>query len=94
MVVNPVGLDDERWINNKITVYPNPSENFIFVSLTDKSIIGGRIDIINFQGQLVHKQPIEFEQQIIKIDHLPAGIYLMRIIGTGGTNYFEKFTKF
>lgn len=66
--------------SNYFTVYPNPTESFLFLRLEDASE-KGTIEIINTLGQKVAEK--EFEgayNAFIDLEYLPKGIYYYRYL--------------
>jgi len=64
--------DPKEW-----SFYPNPASNSLNISLTSKSPELSQLKIFNATGGLVlHKRMLDTEN-LLSIEHLPAGIYLI-----------------
>ena len=63
-------------IQMDIAVYPNPASDYIIIKGIEA---GENIQMYNLNGQLVLSHKVEKnEDEKIKIDFLPAGIYLIK----------------
>ncbi|ANQ48035.1 T9SS type A sorting domain-containing protein [Flammeovirga sp. MY04] len=61
---------------NKIQVYPNPSNNTVYIKT---KTLGASAQLINLQGQLLKEFEIENFKQSVDISSLQKGIYLLKI---------------
>ncbi|MFT5513061.1 MAG: hypothetical protein ACI8SE_001461, partial [Bacteroidia bacterium] len=78
---------------NVITVYPNPSSEYVFI--TWPTIINVQIDISISDGLGREVTiPVSFENNGVQVDikQLSAGIYFVQI-NTGSVRYTKKFIK-
>ncbi len=87
-------IDLEKLVD--ISVYPNPTENFIFITLDGDANEKVDVSLINQHGKIVLQQS-EFIQNgtnqfRIDLETLPAGIYHSVIIGET-RNGVKKFVK-
>ena len=65
-----------------VSLLPNPAHNFIVLKgITDKSFV----KIIDLTGKVQLQQNIKTSLQEINISNLPAGIYILQIIGSTKT---------
>lgn len=67
-------LSTPTFNNAKINLYPNPTQDFITISLED-NLKGSIIIFYNNLGQIVLKERITKQQQNISLQFLPNGIY-------------------
>ncbi|MCO6495814.1 MAG: thiol protease/hemagglutinin PrtT [Bacteroidetes bacterium] len=67
--------------NNLINLYPNPADNQVQIELSNSNMDFHKIDILNYNGQVVKEIQIEKEQSIcpILLEHLSSGLYFVRI---------------
>lgn len=71
------GIKDDL-IKNNLTVYPNPTTGLFTVkSLVNNS--DSSLEIINLLGETVYSENIHSSNQTLDIQHLPNGIYILRI---------------
>jgi len=59
----------------KVSVYPNPAEDYIYVDASAK----GKIFIYNASGRLMKTEPVQTGMNSINVRSLSAGIYFIRI---------------
>ena len=83
----PVGIPEYE---SRITVYPNPAQDFITVELSDGTEIDN-ITLYDIQGRLVETFP-ETSLQTAKLDvrHLPTGTYILHIRTTNALEFIRK----
>lgn len=73
-----IGIEEAT--NNKLVVYPNPS-NGIFTINTDLLVSNSAtIELINSLGQKVYGAPLQSNVQTLQLDYLDPGIYHLVII--------------
>lgn len=77
---HPVGVNN-LIAENKISVYPNPSNGKIFVENTTKRIAfkDGEIRIYNLYGEKIYSDKIKSDKIQIDLDNIAAGLYLIEI---------------
>jgi len=63
----------------KVNIYPNPASGSIFIDLEKTPQKGTEITIFNTMGQNVLQQPITDRKNILPIDLLHSGIYILTI---------------
>ncbi|TGE08078.1 T9SS type A sorting domain-containing protein [Hymenobacter fodinae] len=73
------------------TLYPSPATT----SLSLSGLQNGKhsVAIYNTQGQRVASHELSEAQTTVAIDHLPAGIYTLRVVGTGRASASARFVK-
>ena len=62
--------------NQRIQIYPNPTRDFINVSIDESSTV----EIFNIQGQLLINMQISIYNNIIQVSNLSSGSYIIKII--------------
>ncbi|MBW8523911.1 BspA family leucine-rich repeat surface protein [Chryseobacterium chendengshani] len=78
----------ENTIKNEISIYPNPATDFIFVKNLPKEV--KEYQITDFSGRLINKNLLD--QEMINIQHLVPGNYILKIIIRDKAENF-KFIK-
>ena len=83
----PVGIPEYE---SRITVYPNPAQDFITMELSDGTEIDN-ITLYDIQGRLVETFP-ETPLQTAKLDvrHLPTGTYILHTRTTNALEFIRK----
>lgn len=75
-----ITLSVNEYLNNKFTVYPNPTNNQTLYIEVDHAIEIKNIEVLELTGKRIQsiQNPI-FKNNIFKISNLPAGFYLLKI---------------
>ena len=89
LVTEPSKLDEKQNRNN-LTIHPNPTKDFFILNMPDYNQAKRKIEILNLLGQCVQKLSVTHSQQKINVEHLPAGIYFVRVVDVNGTSYSAK----
>lgn len=85
------GIDEEK---NKVelSIYPNPSKDYLTIQISGVGQIQGKLSIIDVQGKVVCNQNITESQNTIDIAELPRGVYALNLI-LNNTSYKRIFYK-
>lgn len=75
-VIDNQGISDQ--IQNKINLYPNPTQNIIHVKV-ENSLIGSDYVVFDNIGKIVSKGTINSESTIIDLSRFSNGLYLFRL---------------
>jgi hypothetical protein len=80
-----VTVDDNQVINSNanfdflnISVYPNPASNVVNVSFSILPESGTKITLMDMNGKEITSRLVENSNESIDIQHLPAGMYLVK----------------
>lgn len=71
-----------------ISVYPNPVQHILYIGIDDPIIQFKEAELFSLTGQKIGK----YTNQIIPVENLSSGLYLLRI-STDKGSYVKKFTK-
>lgn len=71
-----------------IEVYPNPATNSINLSTEDN----GTLRIMSITGQIVLENEIIAGNNVIDIEPLNSGLYIIEVVGNNGVKLLGKFT--
>lgn len=89
-------VNNNIFVKNEISVYPNPTEAELFLNIDnvlDKTL---EITIFSLTGQMVYTKSFKSSEETfaqgININHLPSGIYLIKI-NIDGKEYNKKVVK-
>jgi photosystem II stability/assembly factor-like uncharacterized protein len=80
-------VDNNKSIKQEISIYPNPSSDFITIQLSNKGLQpfadGDKVQIYDVLGIEVMSVGIGLglSQQRIDVSHLPAGVYFVKVGG-------------
>lgn len=83
----PLGTPDISASNNFATVYPNPSNNYIYLQLKNESLFSATI--FSVIGQRI----MESNDITVDVSSLESGIYFMYIKTSSGKTTTQKFIK-
>ena len=76
----PVGSQHNPTISGSLKIFPNPSSDRIHIE-SSKLTEQNQLLILNLNGQIVMRKNIRMPESILDIHSLPAGIYILRMIG-------------
>lgn len=80
---------------NSLSIYPNPVNDNLFISLNDIGNWNGNVEIYNVTGKLVYSNKLNVNSEktsSINISDLPDGFYTIKVIGENGT-FVSKLIK-
>ena len=86
----------ENELEEKLVLYPNPSEGIVILKFDSNSGISllNDINIYNSIGVLVHTIPIESKNETeLNLTNLPTGMYLIHVHLTDGTQITKQIIK-
>lgn len=87
-------LSVEEKILNELKVYPNPTNDYVFVEGDLAELIDAEIEVYDISGKIVAKQSIQDAfQNRIDFSNLESGIYMMRINKNGAQKTFKIVKK-
>ncbi|MEI6900173.1 MAG: T9SS type A sorting domain-containing protein, partial [Bacteroidota bacterium] len=76
-----VGVGFEELIMPEARCYPNPVEGLLHVEIIQT---GKRLEMLNIYGQLLFTRNINrYETFTVDMGNLPAGVYILKLIGDG-----------
>ncbi|SFT67327.1 Por secretion system C-terminal sorting domain-containing protein [Lishizhenia tianjinensis] len=78
----------EQMSTSGIYIYPNPTENFVNISLENQEVIQD-IQVMDIQG----KEVLKTTQSTINMETLNQGIYLIKVSTKSGSTYTERIFK-
>lgn len=84
-----VGLEKYASVEPSLSVFPNPSNGQFNLLISDKRLIGERLQIFNTKGQLVKEQRISERQLQMDLEGYPKGMYFM-LVGAQNKRFSEK----
>jgi len=88
-----LGINNLSAGENPVSVYPNPANNQVTVSIPAfKAGNNTLIELLDYQGKLIKKQPIIKDNTQLNISGIPSGIYVIRLMDSKGV-VIRKFMK-
>lgn len=79
--------------NLDFMLFPNPTNEYFYISLLDEDISPSLLTIYSIEGQLISQISLIKNNQKIDIGHLPIGMYIIKI-SNGNKIGTEKLMKF
>ena len=77
---------------NAISIYPNPSKDFINVSISNSEIKS--IEIFNILGKKITSYPLQnVSQTKVDVTNLPSGVYLLSLMDSSNKTTLKKIIK-
>jgi hypothetical protein len=70
------GLKDDHSLNKRVSLYPNPTQDFVTVSYDDLHLQS--LEIFQYDGKLVSKLERKEAHQNLDLSHLDKGIYILQ----------------
>lgn len=92
--VEILGIDEED-LKNTITLYPNPTDEFLSVQMPENLISEtSEISLYDVNGRLLKSQEFKVENREIRIsvENLSNGVYLLRVTNND-QNWSQLFIK-
>jgi len=90
---SPVRTVISKYVQQSITIWPNPATDHIIVANSDNKNLYTKASIYNLTGKLVAESKLGSENNEIAINQLPAGFYMVKIENANGTCYSQKIVK-
>jgi hypothetical protein len=93
-VVNWEGINhtlDEENSDNKLTIYPNPAGETVFLQSELTGLL--QVQIFELQGKHLSTQLLSASDRVVNVSRLQAGIYYIEIIGNKGERATQRFVK-
>ncbi len=85
------GIDENKQVDNALTVSPNPAVNFINVELKNKTFVNPVYSIFNGSGQMIKKGTMPSQKKFsVNINGFKKGFYLI-VVNSGNRKYGAKF---
>jgi hypothetical protein len=82
-------VNDPAKNNYGISMYPNPAQSHIHI---DGILDGDQLQIRDINGRILHNATLS-KGQPVPIDHLPSGMYFIKLIRNKETVFLDKLSK-
>lgn len=73
----------ESSLNNEVSIYPNPANDVLNISLGDQHEVES-IQLIDFTGRVVESKGVNSDNEQLTVSGLAAGVYTLKLIGNNG----------
>jgi hypothetical protein len=84
----PSAINENK--NEHFSIYPNPAENHITVSISSLFYTDVIINLYNLTGQILLKKEISSAKNTLSIANLPKGCYIVELTEKSGKSIREK----
>ncbi|NHN28044.1 T9SS type A sorting domain-containing protein [Flavobacterium jejuense] len=91
LIIDCTNLSTSDFENNEISIYPNPTENYL--NWSGNITEGSSYEIINTIGQKIITGTIDLNKKEINVATIPTGMYVLMIQTKEGNLYQQKFLK-
>ena len=85
-----IGINEDFIKNVDISIFPNPTKNQITVSCKKAPVI---IEIIDLQGRKLYTKQYPQQTEILNVENLQRGIYLLRMVFKGNIPITKRIVK-
>jgi hypothetical protein len=89
---SPLSIDENQNLNKKISIYPNPTKNYINIKYSESTNENFQYSILDLTGRIVKNGTTKFSEQI-NIESLTSGNYIIQIEIENGKKVTEKLIK-
>jgi hypothetical protein len=90
---NGTGLVKES-LKNRISIFPNPAREFVYVQGTKNTGESGRVslEIVNFLGQSIRQEDIDPDKPGIgiNVEAIPNGVYILKLKAQNNTETISR----
>ena len=87
------GVNENNDEANNISIFPNPTSGILNIDLEILHEGKATIQILNTLGEVLNTEVISLQNPTLNIEHLPIGIYFLKITGNNNTNITKKIIK-
>ncbi len=88
------GLEKAKGINLSVSAYPNPTTDYLTLSVDNFEISNLSYQIYNMQGKLLQSEKIIGNQTIIVMSNLVPATYFVKVIKTQGNASQQEVKTF
>jgi len=80
-------------VNTGLRAYPNPTHNLITLSCNEVWDGNNKIIVVDNVGRTVHQSRMSGKSKTLNVQHLPAGLYAIQIVGNQKRSETIRFSK-
>ncbi len=89
---NCTGINEEKVLENNFLVFPNPTNNFTTIHLSEKE--NYKIQLCDITGKtLINDMSSNTNSYYLNLENITQGIYFLKIIGSNNTTITKKIIK-
>ena len=83
------GIDENKFISLKMTVYPNPTKASVFLRIDNQELQNYSFQLYDMSGNLISSQKISYTETSIPMENLSAATYFLKV--TDNNNVLKTF---
>ncbi len=87
------GVSENKGDEKNLAIFPNPTSGILNIDLEILNEGKATIQILNTLGEVLNTEDISLQNPTLNIEHLPNGIYFLKITGNNNTNITKKIIK-
>jgi hypothetical protein len=85
---------EQKELGKQISIFPNPTENILQIEIPDyTSLRQCKILLYDITGKIILQEPIYEKTNVINVEHLVSGFYLLNIERDGERIMSKKLIK-
>jgi hypothetical protein len=91
VMVSPTGIKEDEGFKNSVSLFPNPSDGEVFITITDNTINNVLVSVTDITGKFLYNEKMTITNNSLYVNfNVKAGIYFVTIVNT---NTNEKIVK-
>jgi hypothetical protein len=90
--IEPVGISIKELVENKIAIYPNPTNKTVTIDLGVSDLNNATIEIFDLLGKTVYQQKVTSKVHAINLAQIQNGIYIVKFSNKMGV-FTQKLIK-
>ena len=92
-ILNTLGFNEYEIANWDVNIFPNPSRDFLNITINGSKSKGIKYTIMNSLGKIIYQQTGTFKRHQINIENLSTGNYFL-ILEQDNYLTSKEFVKF
>jgi Secretion system C-terminal sorting domain/SprB repeat len=90
MVSLTVSTNELEQLNRALSIYPNPANQQIFVTLNTNSMALSSIEIMDMSGRMIVRQGLDASESEVDISQLNDAVYFLKITSKSGSVIYKR----
>ncbi|OCB78762.1 T9SS type A sorting domain-containing protein [Flavobacterium crassostreae] len=74
-----LGLDNHHFIDLELAAYPNPTADYLILNTGKLELTTLQLQLYSSVGKLIENRKIASNSEKINLEHLPKGIYFLKV---------------
>jgi hypothetical protein len=90
--IEPVGISINELVENKISIYPNPTNKRVTIDLGVSDLNNATIEIFDLIGKTIYQQKVTSKVHTINLVQIQTGVYIVKFSNKMGV-FTQKLIK-